>query len=168
MKGSVRLAEARDMAAILAVYEDARRFMAANGNYSQWGPQKYPREELLREDIALSRLYVLERGGVICAAFVIAEGEEPTYRVIESGAWPSERPYVTVHRLGSLSGEHGCAAEALGFAEALAAERGLTVRADTHADNIPMRRILEKRGYRYCGVIHVRDGSPRLAFELDK
>ncbi|MBO4848814.1 MAG: N-acetyltransferase [Clostridia bacterium] len=166
MKETIRLAEARDVEELLAVYKEAREFMAQHGNPTQWYASGYPGEAVLEEDIALSRLYVIERGGRIAAAFVIAEGEEPTYRVIEEGEWPTSRPYLTVHRLASRTDEHGCADAALEHAERTAASRGMTVRADTHADNAPMRRILERRGYRYCGVIRVRGGSPRLAFEL--
>ena len=49
-----------------------------------------------------ARLCVLDSG-----AFVLMAGEEPTYRVIEEGGWPSEKPYLTMHRMGSLTGEHG-------------------------------------------------------------
>ena len=30
---------------------------------------------------------------------------------------------------------------------------------------IPMQYLIEKCGFSYCGVIHVDDGSPRLAYE---
>jgi RimJ/RimL family protein N-acetyltransferase len=39
------------------------------------------------------------------------------------------------------------------------------MRIDTHSNNLPMRRVLEKNGYQYCGIIYVRDGSERLAFQ---
>ena len=39
------------------------------------------------------------------------------------------------------------------------------MRCDTHKDNLPMRRTLEKNGYTLCGTIHVEDGIPRVAYE---
>lgn len=167
MKEKIEKAGESDLPEILEVYKEARAFMAANGNPSQWGLSGYPKEELLREDIALSRLYVLRRGGRIAAAFVIAEGEEPTYSVIEDGAWPNGKAYLTIHRLGSRTRERGAAKAAIDFCGELAKSRGEDVRADTHADNAPMRHILEKYGFRYCGIIYVRDGSKRLAYQLE-
>lgn len=40
------------------------------------------------------------------------------------------------------------------------------LRADTHRDNLPMQRVLEKAGFSLRGVIYVEDGSERLAYEL--
>ena len=42
------------------------------------------------------------------------------------------------------------------------------VRIDTHDDNFPMQRALERCGYRYCGVIVIEDGSERLAYQKVK
>lgn len=41
------------------------------------------------------------------------------------------------------------------------------LRADTHRNNRTMRHLLEKSGFRYCGIIHVADGSERLAYQLE-
>ena len=39
-------------------------------------------------------------------------------------------------------------------------------RADTHADNRPMQRLLEAYGFRRCGVIHgAVDGGERIAYD---
>lgn len=29
-----------------------------------------------------------------------------------------------------------------------------------------MQRLLASRGFQHCGTIHVRDGSPRMAYQL--
>jgi hypothetical protein len=40
------------------------------------------------------------------------------------------------------------------------------LRIDTHPDNIIMQRLLEKTGFKRCGIIHVlQDGTPRFAYE---
>ena len=167
MSETTVLGELGELPEILSLYEEARAFMAAAGNPTQWGINRYPPEELLREDIEKKRLYVIKREGAVCAAFVLFEGEEPTYRVIEEGEWPNDKPYLTIHRLASKTNEHGCAKAALDFAREYAKERGLVLRADTHEDNAPVRHILEKYGFRYCGIIHVANGSRRRAYLLD-
>ena len=39
------------------------------------------------------------------------------------------------------------------------------IRIDTHKDNIPMQKMLEKNGFLQCGTIRLSDGSPRLAYQ---
>ena len=39
------------------------------------------------------------------------------------------------------------------------------MRGDTHEDNLPMQRVLEKNGFQRCGTIFVEDGSPRIAYQ---
>ena len=40
------------------------------------------------------------------------------------------------------------------------------LRIDTHADNKPMQNAIDSYGFRYCGIIHVADGTPRNAYDL--
>ena len=40
-----------------------------------------------------------------------------------------------------------------------------SLRADTHADNKIMQHLLEKNGFTRCGIIHVADGTPRIAYQ---
>ena len=52
-----------------------------------------------------------------------------------------------------------------GAAVAFAAARYPHLRIDTHQNNRPMRTLIPRAGFAYCGVIHLADGSPRLAYE---
>ena len=69
--------------------------------------------------------------------------------------------YGTVHRLASAGKQKGVAAAVLEWC----LEHCQSLRADTHADNKIMQHILEKNGFTRCGVIHVKDGSPRFAYQ---
>ena len=53
------------------------------------------------------------------------------------------------------------------FARCLAFCLGLcgNIRIDTHRDNRTMRHLIEKSGFARCGLIHVEDGSPRIAYQ---
>ena len=156
----VRLAKPGDLPRILELYAIARAYMAHSGNPNQW-PETYPNQELLEEDMERESLYVIERGGVVCGVFVLALGEDAGYAEIRGGAWLREGPYGTIHRIGSDSTRRGVLHECVDWA----AQRISHLRVDTHADNQVMRRCILREGFTYCGVIHVADGTPRVAFE---
>ena len=70
-KKKIRKAIPADMEQILDIYALARKFMADNGNPTQW-KDGYPQRQMLEEDIGLGRLYVVEEK-VICGVFMFAE-----------------------------------------------------------------------------------------------
>ena len=146
-----------DLDQILEIYAEARRFMAENGNPTQWN-NGYPTRELLESDISLNRLYAIRRNGVICGAFVFFIGDDPTYQYIE-GSWMDDTPYGVIHRIAGNGG--GIFPAALEFCRARIAH----IRIDTHHNNIPMQRAVEKAGFSRQGIIYVEDGTPRIAYE---
>ena len=42
------------------------------------------------------------------------------------------------------------------------------LKIDTHRDNVVMQNMLKKNGFQSCGIIHVQDGSERLAYQKTK
>ena len=157
----VRKAVPGDIGQILAVYETARAFMRAHGNSTQWG-NSHPAKELLLNDIAIGQLYVIcDDAGAIDGCFALIAGDDPTYAYIEDGAWLSDAPYATIHRIASSGRRHGVFADCVAFALTQCPH----LRVDTHRDNIPMQNAIKSQGFSYCGIIYIDDGSPRLAFE---
>lgn len=156
----IRHATKNDLPRILEIYDVARQFMRQSGNMTQW-VNGYPSEPLLRQDIMNGDLYVMEdEGGVYCV-FALVMGDDPTYAEIE-GAWQdTATPYGTIHRIGSDGTHRGVLHECVNWA----ARRISHLRVDTHADNHVMQRCILREGFSYCGVIHVADGTPRVAFE---
>ena len=156
----IRQAAPDDLGRIMEIYRSAQDFMIRSGNPTQWG-HFYPTQALLEADIAQKGAYVLTEQGAVHGVFKLQPGDEPTYRVIEDGAWGSDAPYVTIHRLAGDGRAHGvfraCVEFCLRFSD--------HIRVDTHADNLPMQRRIEAWGFRRCGVIHVADGTPRIAYE---
>lgn len=146
---------------ILQIYDHARSLMAETGNPTQWGGG-YPPRELLEEDITSNRLFVYVVNGQLEAVFAFVLGADPTYAAIEDGGWLNDTlPYGTLHRLASAGTRKGVADEVIAWC----AERCDSLRADTHADNKIMQHILEKNGFARCGIIHVADGTPRIAYQ---
>jgi RimJ/RimL family protein N-acetyltransferase len=155
---SVREARLEDMPRVLELYAAARQQMRDGGNTTQWRPGDAP-EEKLEGDMARHQLFVVTDGPEVCGVFAFLIGPDPTYAVIEDGAWQWDDPYGTVHRLAG--GRGGVFDAMLRWAR----QQISHLRADTHADNLPMQHLLASRGFRHCGTIHVPDGTPRLAYE---
>lgn len=156
----IRPARAEDLPALTPIYDAARRFMAEHGNPTQWAATGYPDRQDLEEDLARKQLYVFEENGVLHGAFVLQFGEEPNYREID-GAWLSEAPYGTIHRIASDGAVPGLFDACLAFCR----EKISHLRIDTHKNNTIMRHLITSRGFLPCGTVWVEDGTSRLAFE---
>ncbi len=156
----VRTAKPGDREAILRLYESAREYMHTHGNPTQW-VNGYPAWEVLSGDIARGELYVLWDESGIYGVFLLTGRGEPTYGRIH-GRWHSDGPYGTIHRICGDGVHRGIAAEACAFA----GERFDCLRADTHENNLPMQRALVRLGFRLAGVIRLKNGERRLAYDL--
>ena len=93
--------------------------------------------------------------------FAIVIGKDPTYAQIEQGAWISESEYGTLHRVAGDGTVHGLFRRIVLFSE----EKIGHLRIDTHADNHIMQHLILKNGFEQCGIIHIADGSERIAYE---
>ena len=69
--------------------------------------------------------------------------------------------YGTIHRVASDGRIHGM----MGMIVQFCSERIVHLRIDTHADNKIMQHLILKNGFKRCGIIHISDGSPRIAYE---
>ena len=156
----VRKTTPQDLPRILEIYGHAREQMRRTGNPTQWG-DSYPARETLEDDIQRGVSYVLEEGGDLAGVFMFTLGDDPTYQLIEEGAWLNDGPYGTIHRIAGSGAGKGIFRECLAYCLA----RIPNIRIDTHRDNAAMRHLLEKHGFRKCGVIYVEDGSPRIAYQ---
>lgn len=156
----VRKTTVEDIDAVMDIFDVARAFMRAHGNMTQW-PVGKPSRETIENDVATGTGYVVVDEDGIQGTFACIPGIDPTYIEIEDGAWHSDKPYLAVHRVASAGKKSGVTGTAFAFA----ATQGSYLRCDTHQDNIPMQHAMEKFGFKRCGIIHIEDGSPRVAYD---
>ena len=162
MNYTVRPAKLSDLGRIEEIYSYARDCMEKNGNPNQWGKTNPPTAQL-RQDIAQNRLFVISDGESIHGVFFFWVGEDPTYQRIDGGAWRSDTPYGTIHRIAG-DGSGGILKTAVAFAEGKIGH----LRMDTHEDNRVMQSALAKLGFQPSGIIYLEDGSPRIAYDYIK
>ena len=156
---NIRKATLSDLNEILRVYSAARKFMAENGNPTQWAGG-YPPCELLESDIKSGLLYVCETSGTINAVFYTTGGIDPTYINIEQGEWLNAKPYGVIHRIASDGTQRGVLANCIDYCKKIYDN----IKIDTHEDNKIMQHLLEKNGFHRCGIIHIENGEPRIAY----
>lgn len=156
----IRDATSADLNRIMEIYRYAQEFMIRTGNPHQWG-HTYPDEALIRADIRGGLCKIIYDESGVHGVFALLQGEEPTYRMIENGAWLNGEPYVTIHRIAGDGQAHGLLRCAADYCKRISDN----VRIDTHADNKIMQKLIERNGFQKCGVIYVRDGSPRIAYQ---
>lgn len=153
-------AKEADLPRILEIYDIAKAYMRASGNPNQWNGA-YPDPETLRTDMEKQRLYVYKKNGRIHGVFMLLLEEEPTYAYIEDGSWREEAPYGTIHRLAGDGEVKGLFAKCVAFCE----KKVPYLRADTHFDNHTMQHLLEKNGFERRGIIYLKNGDPRIAYQ---
>ncbi len=161
---TIRKTEERDIDRVMEIYAVARERMHAGGNVHQWVNRPY--RSTVEEDVRRGTGYVMtDEDGVIRAAFAFILGADPTYALIEDGAWQNDEPYGTIHRIAGDGTVGGVLERAVEFC----AKKTGNIRIDTHEDNAPMRHLMDKLGFIRCGIIYVEDDmsdhSPRIAYQ---
>lgn len=157
----IRPSSLHDLKVIMDIFEHARRFMQANGNPNQW-TDGYPSIDLIRQEIERGDSYVCQGDdGEVAGVFSFIAGEDPTYARIEDGAWLNDDSYHVIHRMATNGRQKGVADACFRWCF----EHSHNIRVDTHHDNRIMQHILEKHGFRRCGIIYTRNDTPRIAYQ---
>ncbi len=165
----IRKSVAADLDSMMPIFDEARGTMGKLG-IDQW-QDGYPERTVIEKDIADGNSRVIVENDTVVGSFALFFNGEPTYDAIYGGHWltgDDNRAYLTIHRVAILVAYRGTglAAAMLGHAAAEAREAGLgSLRIDTHRGNVVMRRMLEKNGFTYCGVIYLASGAERVAYE---
>lgn len=167
MECRVKKVEEQDIPTIVELFDRAKVYFAEK-EIPQWKIGGYPEEIDVKVDMNLGYANVLLDQNEIVGYCAIACMVDPTYQIIE-GNWLNEESYVVMHRtcIADYCKGKGYAGQFVQEAMRIAKQNGIhNIRCDTHEKNLSMRRMLEKNGFVYCGVIYVEDGTPRVAYQL--
>ena len=156
----IRKTAEADLLRIAEIYDNAKRFMRESGNPNQWSSGT-PNIDTAREDMERGVGYVAEKDGEVVAVFMFSLEPDPTYEKIYDGDLLSDKPYGVIHRIAVAEQGRGIIDFCINYCYSIRQN----LRIDTHRDNAPMRRALLKRGFEYCGIIHLANGDERLAYQ---
>lgn len=163
----IREAAYSDMEAILRLYEQAREYFRS-AHIPQWLDGR-PAYDDIFGDIDDGICYVAVENEHVLAAFVCSFFEEGRYPPLLGGDWLNDSEHAGLHRV-AVSPEckgRGIGGEIVRFAESRCRENGVyNLRCDTHPQNAPMRKMLEKNGFVRCGKFY-ESGEERVAYQLE-
>lgn len=161
-----RKSELEDVAEIMRMINKAKISLKATG-IDQW-QKGYPNEDVITEDIMRGESYVAVIDGKFVGTLAITFSAEHHYDTLRDGEWKNKDGYYAViHRIAvddDYKGK-GIAGYLISQAEVLGNGRIQSIRIDTHENNLPMQRVIQKQGFEFCGKITLYDGSDRLSFE---
>ncbi|MBO0993427.1 GNAT family N-acetyltransferase [Bacillus sp. SD088] len=155
-----------DINQIMSIFKQAKQYFKDN-HIDQW-QNNYPNIQTIKDDMQNEYSYVLLKDGTPVATAAISFDGEKTYKEIYNGKWLSHGEYAVIHRL-AVDQQHkglGISSEIMKIIEKMCVERGINnIKIDTHEQNLPMQKLLQKNDFTYCGVIFLEDGNKRIAFE---
>ncbi|RRD40254.1 GNAT family N-acetyltransferase [Leptotrichia sp. OH3620_COT-345] len=161
-------AEKNNLEDIMKIIGKARKEMGRMG-IDQW-QDGYPDEKTILRDIEKRESYIYEKDGKIAGTVVISFRREKDYDKIENGKWLTyDDKYCVIHRIAvnDKIKKQNIGTEILRNAEKICIENKIySIKIDTHENNEPMKRLLMKNGFIYCGIIYLnRSNEKRIAFE---
>lgn len=160
------LAKKSDVEEIMNIIKIAQAHFKSEG-IDQW-QNNYPNHEVIEKDIEKENSYVLKDGDHLLGTVMISFDGESTYDKIYEGEWLSHGDYAVIHRM-AVDFNHrgtGLASKFLDKIEKMCTDKNtFSIKVDTHRKNLPMQKLLLKNGYKECGIIYLKDGKVRLAYE---
>ncbi len=155
-----------DINKIMRIIKQAQNYFKENG-IDQW-QDNYPNSDVINNDIKNGNSYIVENNGHIIATIVVSFEKEVAYNNIYQGQWISDERYAVIHRIAidNMYKGLGLSHKIIKFAEEISIKRGIkSIKVDTHKENIPMQKLLEKNQFKYCGIIYLENNEERVAFE---
>ena len=161
-----------DLPKVMEITTAAKKLLKQNGSL-QW-QQGYPNEEIFTNDINNERLYGIYEDNELMGYGAYVYGKDLNYVEIEGGKWdiPANDRDMAIHRVAVDENCHGkkygvkILEYGIKYAKKL---KCLTVKVDTHKNNIPMQKCIAKSGFLYRGIIKIlteKLDNLRLAYEI--
>jgi GNAT superfamily N-acetyltransferase len=149
--------ESDDMQRIMKITNDAKYLLKQNGSL-QW-QQGYPNEETFISDINNKSLYGIYENNNLMAYGAYILGKDINYVEID-GKWdvPANEKDLAIHRVAVDSNCHGkkYGVKILKYGIIYAKKlRCISVKVDTHKNNIPMQKCINNSGFVYKGVVKI-------------
>jgi len=165
--GNFRLTQNDDILEIMTIIDGGKAYLKSQ-NVNQW-QNGVPNEGMIVEDVKAGYGYVMENihNEIVATASLSFDGE-PWYEDIQGGNWLSTGPFLVIHRMAVREDVRGTtvASDYLALVQQLAKSRGVnSIKIDTHPENIPMQKLLEKNGYTYCGTVILGKEGVRYGYE---
>lgn len=161
MDSTFRNAGMEDLDEILKIVGFAKDFLRLQG-VDQW-QRGEPCQSMFEEDIKNLQSWVICQNGAVLGTCALVFAPEKDYENL-SGSWTSQKPYAAMHRVAMHPNARGS-----GLASKLM--QGVKqqcqllgcgyIRVDTHAQNLPMQKFLQKEGFTYCGQISLSSGADK-------
>lgn len=131
----------------------------------QW-QNGYPNLQTIESDVEKGFGHVLTVNNDVAVYVALIFNDEPAYSSIE-GAWLTTGEFLVIHRIAiseKFAGQ-GLVKKLFDYVEDFVRSQNVqSIKVDTNFDNIAMLKILESKGYSYCGEV-VLAGGVRKAFE---
>ncbi|WP_144281621.1 GNAT family N-acetyltransferase [Chryseobacterium echinoideorum] len=159
-----RKADYRDIDNIWEIIQQAIERRKNDGS-SQW-QNGYPNLNTIQSDVCKDFGYVLTIDDRVAVYTALIQNDEPAYSNID-GEWLSNGEFVVVHRVAVHNDFSGKGLVKILFdqIENFTTSCGIqSVKVDTNFDNTAMLKILESKGYIYCGEVFLA-GGVRKAYE---
>ena len=161
-----------DLSKVMEITASAKKLLKSNGSL-QW-QQGYPNEETFSNDIKNGNLYGLYEDNELKGYGAYILGKDLNYVEINEGNWifPANDKDMAIHRVAVDENSHGrnYGVKILEYGIKYAKKFDcLTVKVDTHKNNIPMQKCIKKSGFLYRGIIKILTEKLdflRLAYEI--
>ncbi|MDD6143824.1 MAG: GNAT family N-acetyltransferase [bacterium] len=152
----IRKAQAADISAIAAIYEDIHTQEEQGALTIGWQRGVYPTQATAQAALARDDLYVLEEDGAVLAAAIINHVQVDVYANVPWQHEASGDQVLVLHTLVVSPDAMSCGLgkQFVAFYEETAHQLGCTVlRMDTNARNTRARAFYQKTGYREAGIV---------------
>ena len=153
----------KDVDEMVIIADQGKALLKSRG-VQQWQRGTYPDRRLFLQDIEDAIGYVVEEENKVVGICAVTFTDEESYRHLIQGEWMTKDTdcYATIHRSAIAREQQGRHLSTFLFeaVEKMAKEKGaVSMRVDTHPDNLVMQGALCRAGFEKCGEFYIAEGD---------